>query len=81
MRKCTIALPHAASSLLKRTSRDGTVAPGMVMLANVTLGPYTVNNQAIGTSSENPFATHVLTSVRIQKLCITYRLNLTWSAD
>ncbi|EIW64104.1 acid protease [Trametes versicolor FP-101664 SS1] len=26
---------------------DGTEAPGMVMLANVTLGPYTVNNQAI----------------------------------
>ncbi|KAL1951301.1 hypothetical protein VTO73DRAFT_450 [Trametes versicolor] len=26
---------------------DGTVAPGMVMLANVTFGPYTVNNQAI----------------------------------
>lgn len=34
------------------------------MLANVTFGPYTVNNQAIGTSSENLFATHVLTSVR-----------------
>lgn len=34
----------------------------MVMLANVTLGPYTVNNQAIRTSAADLFAAHVLIS-------------------